>query len=84
MAMLTVRNVSEAVLRALHVRAAHHGQSMEAEVRDILEAAIGPQGIVKLGSRLAEVGRQASLSDEDFAVFAQVRDETTSRRVSFE
>ena len=33
MAMLTVRNLSEEVHRALRVRAALHGQSMEAEVR---------------------------------------------------
>ncbi len=44
MAMLTVRNLPEEIHRALRVRAARHGQSMEAEVRTILEAAISPQG----------------------------------------
>lgn len=84
MAMLTVRNISEEVHRALRVRAAQHGQSMEAEVREILESAISPQGRVKLGSLLAAMGRQARLSDEEFAVFEQVRDKTPSRTVSFE
>ena len=84
MATLTVRNLSEEVHRALCVRAAQHGQSMEAEVREILEAAISPHGRVKLGSLLADMGREARLSDEEFAVFEQVRDKTFSRPGSFE
>jgi antitoxin FitA len=84
MAMLTVRNLSEEVHRALRVRAALHGQSMEAEVREILEAAISPQGRVKLGSLLANIGREAKLTDVEFAVFEQVRVKTPSRPVSFE
>ncbi len=84
MAMLTVRNLSEEVHRALRVRAAQHGQSMEAEVREILESAISPKGSVKLGSLLADMGRQAKLSDEEFALFQQVRDRKPSRLVSFE
>lgn len=84
MAMLTVRNLPEEVHRALRVRAVQHGQSMEAEVREILVSAISPQGRVKLGSFLSDMGRQAQLSDEEFAVFEQVRDKTPPRPVSFE
>lgn len=84
MAMLTVRNIPEEVHRALRIRAAQHGHSMEAEVREILESAVSPQGRVKLGSLLADIGRQARLSDEEFVVFEQVRDKTPSRPVSFE
>jgi plasmid stability protein len=84
MAMLTVRNVSEEVHRALRARADRHGQSMEAEVRDILEAAVSPRGRVKLGSLLADMGRQAKLRDEEFAVFEQVRDKTPSRGLDLE
>ena len=84
MAMLTVRNLSEEVHRALRVRAAQHGQSMEAEVREILESAISPKGRGKLGSLLADMGRQAKLSDEEFTVFEQARDKTPSRPVNFE
>lgn len=83
MAMLTVRNLSDEVHRALRARALKHGTSMEAEVREILESAINPQGRVRLGSLLADMGRQAKLSDEEFAVFEQVRDTAPSRRVSF-
>lgn len=57
---------------------------MEAEVRQILESAINPEGRLKLGSLLADIGRQAQLSDEEFAVFEQVRDKTPSRPMSFE
>ena len=84
MAMLTVRNLSEEVHRALRVRAAQHGQSMEAEVREILESAISPKGRVKLGSLLADMGRQAGLTEADFERFAQVRDPAPARPVSFE
>jgi antitoxin FitA len=84
MAMLTVRSVSDEVHRALRVRAANHGRSMEAEVRAILESAVSPQGRVKLGSLLVEVGRQAKLSDEEVAVFHQLRDKKPAPPVSFE
>ena len=83
MAMLTVRNIPDTVHRALRVRAAKHSQSMEAEVREILESAVSPQGRVKLGSLLATMGRQAKLTDKEFAVFEQVRDKTPARPVSF-
>ena len=84
MAMLTVRNISDEVHRTLRVRAALHGHSMEAEVREILQAAVSPAGRVKLGSLLADVGRQARLTDQEFAVFAQVRDKAPARTVRFE
>ena len=84
MAMLTVRNVSDEVHRALRMRAARHGRSMEAEVREILESTVSPTGRVKLGSLLAELGRRAKLTDREFAVFARVRDKTPARPVSFE
>lgn len=40
MAQLTVRNVSEQVVRALKQRAAAHGRSAEAEHREVLRAAL--------------------------------------------
>lgn len=84
MAMLTVRNISDEVHRALRVRAAQHGHSMEAEVREILESAVSPEGRVRLGSLLADIGRQAKLTDAEFETFEQVRDKTPARSVSFE
>lgn len=84
MPSITVRNIPEEVHRALRVRAAQHGRSTEAEVREILAAAAKPEGRVKLGSLLAEVGRKARLTDEEFTVFERVRDKTPARPVSFE
>ena len=84
MAMLTVRNLPDEVHRALRVRAALHGHSMEAEVRSILQSAVSPEGRVKLGSLLADMGRRAKLTDEEFAVFEQVRSQAPARPVSFE
>jgi plasmid stability protein len=84
MAMLTVRNITAEVHRALRVRAAQRGHSMEAEVREILESAVNPRGRVKLGSLLADMGKRAKLSDEEFSVFDQVRSKAPARPVSFE
>jgi plasmid stability protein len=84
MAMLTVRNITDELHRALRVRAAQRGHSMEAEVRDILESAVSPQGRVKLGSLLTDMGRRARLSEEEFAVFEQMRSKVPARPVSFE
>ena len=84
MAMMTVRNIPDEVHRALRVRAAMHGRSTEAEVRAILENSVKAEGRIKLGSMLAEIGRQAKLTDEEFAVIEQVRDKTPANPVSFE
>lgn len=78
MAMLTVRNLSDEVHRALRVRAALHGHSMEAEVREILEAAVAPEGRIKLGSLLADIGKQAKLADKELASFGSARTERSA------
>jgi plasmid stability protein len=82
MSILTVRNLPEEVHRALRVRAAQHGRSTEAEVRAILEDAVKPEGRVKLGSLLADIGRQAKLTDEELTVFEQ-RDKTPVEPLMF-
>jgi antitoxin FitA len=71
MPIVTVPNLSQDVHRALRVRAARHGRSTEAEVRAILEYAVKPEGRVKLGSLLADIGRRAKLTDEELNVFEQ-------------
>lgn len=83
MAVLTVRNLPAEVHRALRIRAADHGRSTEAEVRAILEAAVKPQGRMKLGSLLADIGRQAKLTDEEVKCFTR-RDRTPVQPVSFD
>lgn len=84
MASITVRNLPDEVHRALRVRAAQHGRSAEAEIRDILEKATKPEGRVKLGSLLSSIGREAGLTDEDAVRFDQVRDKTPAEPMSFE
>ena len=84
MAILTVRNVPDDVHRALRVRAAQHGRSTEAEVREILAAAVKPEERVRVGEALATIGRKIGLTNEDFAVFASVRDKTSAKPLSFD
>lgn len=88
MAVLTVRNVPDEVHRALRVRAAEHGRSTEAEVREILAAAVKPEGRVKLGSLLHEIGRRAKVTDEDIqALETSIEDQRAKvahRPVTFE
>ena len=58
MAAVTVRNLPEATHRALKARAAKHGRSTEAEIREIIESAVRPTSRIKLGTALAELGRK--------------------------
>ena len=84
MAILTVRNVPDDVHRALRVRAAQHGRSTEAEVREILAAVVKPSSRVRMGDALAAIGRKVGLTNEDFAVFERVRDKTPAEPLSFD
>lgn len=84
MAILTVRNVPDDVHRALRVRAAQHGRSTEAEVREILAAVVKPERRVRVGEALATIGRNIGLTDEDLAVFESVRDKTPAKPLSFD
>ena len=58
MSVVTVRNLPEKTHRALKVRAARHGCSTEAEIRNILEEAVYPKARLKIGSELAAFGRR--------------------------
>ncbi|OWV65990.1 plasmid stabilization protein [Rhizobium sp. N122] len=84
MAVLTVRNVPDEVHRALRVRAAMHGRSTEAEVREILENAVKPEQRIRMGDALAEVGRQQGLTNDDFAGLDQLRDRAPAEPLRFE
>jgi plasmid stability protein len=85
MATVTVRNLSDEVHRALRVRAAQHGHSTEAEIRNILETMIRPPERVKLGSLLASIAREAGgLSNAEAEYFNRLRDKTPVEPMSFE
>jgi plasmid stability protein len=84
MAMLTVRNLPDEVHRALRVRAAQHGRSTEAEVREILESAVKPESRLRMGEALAALGRKIGLTDKDFEIFDRVRDKKPAEPMRFE
>ncbi len=58
MSVVTVRNLPQETHRALKLRAAQHGRSTEAEIREILEEAVRPATRVKIGSELAAFGQR--------------------------
>ena len=78
MPAVTIRNLPEETHRALKARAAQHGRSTEAEIREILESAVRPAERVKLGSALAAIGREFGGVDLDIE-----RDKTPARTVTF-
>ena len=84
MAILTVRNVPDDVHRALRVRAAQHGRSTEAEVREILATVVKSENRVLVGDALAAIGRDIGLTNEDFAVLESVVDKTPANPLSFD
>ena len=63
MPAVTIRNLSEATHRALKVRAAQHGRSAEAEMRDILETAVRPA--TRLPSATSSHRWSTSAADSD-------------------
>lgn len=67
MPAVTIRNLPEATHRALKQRAARHGRSTEAEIRQILEEAVRPCERLKIGSALAAFGRRCGGLDLDIA-----------------
>jgi plasmid stability protein len=83
MASITVRNVPDEVHRALRVRAARHGRSAEAEIRDILEQAVKPAKRVRLGDTLAALGRKAGITNDDIAAVDQMRDNSPAKPMKF-
>jgi plasmid stability protein len=88
MAAVTIRNLPEEVHRALKVRAARHDRSTEAEMRAILEAAVRPEGRLRLGTALSEASRELGLTNADIEALEssleQVRDRRPAEPMTFE
>jgi plasmid stability protein len=80
MPVVTIRNLSEEIHRALKLRAAHHGRSIEAEIREILQEAVRPKARVKIGSELAALGRRFGGVDLDIARAPVARVERSGTR----
>lgn len=79
MPVVTVRNLPDETHRALKLRAARHGRSTEAEIREILEQAVHPEGRIKVGSALAAFGKNFGGVELDVR-----RDPNPSKPASFE
>lgn len=77
MAQLLVRDVDEALVKALRERAARHGRSAEAEHREILARALRRTKRRSFAEVLAAIPNVGG--DEDFA---RVEDPVEARRVS--
>lgn len=84
MAAVTIRNLSDETHRALKVRAAQHNRSTEAEMRAILEAAVRPEGRVRLGSALSQIGRRAGLTNDDVEALDHASDRRPAEPMPFE
>ena len=69
MGVLTVRNVDDALIRALKIRAAHNGRSAEAEHRLILEQVLQPRR-EELIERLR--AHRKKLEGRDFADMTEI------------
>ena len=78
MPAVTIRNLTEETHRALKVRAAQHGRSTEAEIRNIIENAVRPKDRLKLGSVLAAIGSEFGGVNLDIE-----RDKTPAGTVTF-
>jgi plasmid stability protein len=84
MGMMTIRNIPDEIHNALKARAKRHNRSAEAEVRAILEEVTRPETRLLMGDALAALGRKVGLTNEDFAVFEQIRDKTPAEPMKFE
>jgi plasmid stability protein len=76
--------LTEATHRALKQRAAEHGRSAEAEMRDILETAVLPHTRLRLGSALAESSRRVGVTNADIDALDQTRNKAPAKPMSFE
>jgi plasmid stability protein len=79
LAVVTVRNLPAETHRALKLRAAQHGRSTEAEIRDILEEQVRPKARVKIGSELAAFAKRFKGLDLNVT-----RDQTPADPAEFE
>lgn len=86
MAAVTIRNIPEAVHQALKQRAARHGRSTEAEIRDILAAAVVPSDGAGngMGSTLFALGRRHGLDSSDGSALEAERSQSPASPISFD
>ncbi|MBH0239805.1 FitA-like ribbon-helix-helix domain-containing protein [Methylobrevis albus] len=74
MADVTIPDLSDEAYRALNLHAAQNDRSVEAEILAILEAAVRPEGRLRLGTALAAIGQKHGVNSADIEALEQVRD----------
>jgi antitoxin FitA len=84
MAAIHIRNIPEDIHLGLKALAVSHGRSTEAEVRDILEAAVKPETRIRMGEALWNLGRKAGLTHEEVTAIESARDRTQAEPMSFD
>ncbi len=74
MAQLIVRNIEDDTKQRLQRRAVRHGQSMEAEVRDILRDAVKQedQATVGLGTQIVALFEGIGFTDAEVAAIEEM------------
>jgi len=79
MAQIVVRQIPEEVHRALKARAAAHGRSAEAELREIIARAVLPQSRPRAGDLMRSIWSGAETDD-----LSVERDRTPPEPAGFE
>jgi len=79
MAVLTVRNLSNEVHRALRMRAAKNNRSAESEVREILASAVIPEQRILMGTAMAAMARGSGLTNDDVVAFEKAIEEARDK-----
>ena len=79
MAVLTVRNLSNEVHRALRMQAAKNNRSTESEVREILASAVIPERRILMGTAMAAVARGNGLTNGDAVAFEKAIEEAREK-----
>jgi plasmid stability protein len=81
---ITIHNLPDDTHRALRLRAARKGRSLEAEILTILAEATKPEGGSKLSARLAFAIHDAGgLTDSEAESFSDLRDRTPAEPLRF-
>lgn len=84
MPALTIRNIPDDVHQGLKALAASHGRSAEAEVRDILAAAVKAADRLRMGQALSAIWSPIGLTDEEAANIEGARDRKAAEPMSFD
>jgi|GEM_PF-4881727 len=84
MPSFTVRNIAPEIHRAIRIRAIKNDNSVEAEIRSILEQVSKPKGHLRLGSLLSEIRQKVQLDAKEYNPFKELRSNSElARTVEF-